>query len=489
MEGKSMKKLFFVILVFILITGQAYAQAPASEQEKRIQDLEKMVQEQEKRIQQLQNRMEAEEEQSTQTDEVIAEYINRPDTQEAKINVGYEDGVGFFIRGLDGDIELDISGFFQYGLAIFETNSVENNSAYPNGVYLAFDGYAYDWVHGRLEVDFLSANYWQKFRGGAWNFSVVRDGYIELLGKGFGVPEFNIRVGQTHVPFTMEGQYCENQGMTITGEPFIFAWAHGRDPGLLFWGLISDMLEWKMGLFHGDGAANGNRNDDFMMAGSLRVYPMKYSENPNTFLHIGFIRSRDPLANNAALVTPWGRPIFGFADTNDDGVQDTNLDWTEGWRTGVDVAMRYEAYMGEDKINLFRTEAEFMYIMWERDLDGLGVGRQPFMEGWGFWLGFLFQHNLTPEVEGAGIFGAFKFSYTDVDNRNTDDPGLLANPLGQRIWVYTLGVGYAFNKHLVANFNWLIVNMDERTYYGSSKRDASGGGYEHAWALQFTFQF
>ncbi len=456
---------FFILFPLVVAPAQ---QINASGEE-RIQKLEKLIQEQSERIQELQKKVgQVEQPTKEYTEQIVREYMNRPHAEEAaSISAGYE-SKGFFIRNADGNLELYMSGFIQAGLGIFENHSFDNNSFYLNGVSLAFDLYLLkDW-HGRIQFNFPYSdgiNLW--------------DAYIEYIG----IPELNVRVGQFHVPFTIERQYDPQQGMSIWKESFML-WGHGRDRGLMFLGTFADMVEYKLSLMNGEGTQT-NETDEFMMAGSVRFYPFKKSENPYSFFHLGMVRSRDDTLNgsgninSSSLFTPWGRQLF-------DGVAGT--DNTQGWKTGVDVGGALDMYLDPQKVSRIRVEGEYMYITWERNF---AAGRQPYVDGIGFYLGMLYKYNLTPEIEGAGIFPMFKVSYATADNPHSGGPVGVDNLPGQTMWTYTFGLGYAFNKYVSANFNWVMVDIQQTDIYGGPKTHTGdpSDDTEHAWFFQLTAQW
>lgn len=481
---------FTLLLVLALFSTLAVAQL-SPDQEQRIQKLENTIEQQQQTIQALENRLQA-------TDEKVAEeYLLSPEAEDEGAQFGYEDGRGFFLRV--PNFELYMSGALQMGIAIFENDTPDDNSVYPNGVWLTTDVFLFkDW-HGRVEVNF---HVWavNMFQGPTFaDGTQLWDAYIEYLGMRdeFDNPTLSLRVGQTHVPFTIAGQWNPNQGVTIWGTPFINGWSHGRDPGIMLWGVLSDMVEYKLGVFNGEGRTTTNATDDFLFAGGFRIYPMQKSKEPGVFFHVGAIRSRNDNVDNAGvnaatLATPWLRSVYDQAariDTDGVGGADSGFDVTQGWKTGVDVGFEADMALGDDNVNHIRVESEFMYITWERDF---ATGRLPFLEGFGATFGFSFRHNLTPETPGAGIFPLFMISYSDVDNKNTDSTRFGGEIPGQRVWTYTFGLGYAFNSHVSAAFNWVMVDLDEKDAYnvgGNAAKDDRPDGsddLEHGWFLQFT---
>jgi hypothetical protein len=498
------KGTWFVLLLSIILIHTTVAQMTEDEQ---VQRLEELIEQQQQQIQGLQQRLQALEEEpvtaqpastTTQggnyTEELVKEYIAGPEAQDDGAEFGYEGGRGFFIRV--PNFELYMSGSVQMGLAVFENDTPDDNSIYPNGVVLMTDVYLYNDWHGRIELNFHQfAN--NMFQGPTFAEGVqLWDAWVEYLGMkdDFGNPMVALRVGQTHVPFTIEGQWNPDGGVSIWAEPFTSSWGHGRDPGIMLWGVLSDMVEYKLSVHNGEGRTTTNATDDFLFAGCIRLYPFKKSENKDVFVHIGAIRSRDNRVHaagigSAQLATPWFRTVFdpiARIDTNGDGLVDTGTDGGQGWTTGVDAGISAQMDFGDDKLYV---EGEFMYITWERDF---ASGRLPFLEGFGGFIAFSYRHNLTPDVPGAGIYPLFKFSYADIDNKDTDSVRNGGQIRGQRIWCYTAGLGYAFNDHIRAEFNWVVLNLDEPDIYngaGNSAKDDRADGsddWENAWFLQFT---
>lgn len=478
--------IYLVLICAIMFSVTLQAQ----NSEERLQKLEKLCEQQEAQIQKLQERLGVMQDESSYkqyTEKIVKEYLREPVAEEdgTGITAGYDNG--FFVRAAEGNVELKLTGYLQAGLGIFENDATENNSFYLSGVYLTFDMFLLkDW-HARIQIDF--ANPIARFFGGSYN-TALRDAYIEYIG----IPEVGVRIGQTHVPFSMQGQYGETEGMTIWSEPFVAGWSHGRDLGIMLQGVIADRVEYKAGLFNGSGANAGNADDDFLMAAQLRFYYCGCAQNPNNFIHIGVLRNRQQ--NYASSNVPGGdyqtaslfsasrRNIFSGTSTQDDIVQ--------GWRNAVDVAFRFDRDL-EGGHNV-RVESEFMYSAWQRDFSSnsanpTGVGRRSWLEGFGWTFGFTYRHCIKPEIKNSGVFGGFVFSYTDLDNKNTKRTAVNDNLPGQRAWSYTFIVGYNFNKHISAAFNWVMLDLDNKTYYGTSKADGGSGGLEHAWFFQVTSVF
>lgn len=391
---------------------------------------------------------------------------------------GYESGKGFFIQDKEGNFRVDISGFIQMGIGIFENDTFENNSFYPNGVYLITDFYLWNEWHGHLEVDFAQNH--QTFGGQGFGAPTARDAWMEWMKYN----EFRFRVGNMRVPFTIEGQYAETQGMTIWGASFIGSWSHGRDPGVMLYGTLSDMLEYKLGIFNGDGSLVGNQSDDFLMAASARIYFNGKSKDANSFFHVGFIRSYDEFNfGGARLFKPWGGQIYGNA-----GAEDNTL----GWRTGVDVGFAFRHNL--DTRSYVRMEGEFMYITWERAFQHNGGNALAYLYGQGIYFGITGLFNINGQDDGSGFIPALRYDYSFINNKESESRNNLANNdvPSQGAHVFTFGVGYAVNKNITFNFNWLIMELRDKTTFGGPKGPGKtdfNGDVEHAWFLQGTFAF
>jgi uncharacterized coiled-coil protein SlyX len=198
-----MRNCFFLLLILAVVFG-GVLQAQSSDE--RIQKLERICQQQEQQIKTLQDRLGIFQDESKKyTEKIVKEYLKEPAIQDDQtgITAGYDNG--FFVRGAEGNLEFKFTGFIQSGLAIFENNTPsEDNTFFLNGVYLNFDFYLLkDW-HARVQVNFAEPT--MSFAYGSYDVK-LKDAYIEYIG----IPEFCVRVGQTHVPFSIEGQYGENE--------------------------------------------------------------------------------------------------------------------------------------------------------------------------------------------------------------------------------------------------------------------------------------
>jgi hypothetical protein len=98
-------------------------------------------------------------------------------------------------------------------------------------------------------------------------------------------------------------------------------------------------------------------------------------------------------------------------------------------------------------------------------------GRLPQLHGWGISFGTQAGFNLFEDIEGSMLYMLFKFDYSDVDNASSDNQRFGAQIPGQRIWNYTTGIGYAFNKFVRFEFNYIVTLLDHQDLYGGAKND------------------
>jgi len=482
--GKGMRNCLNLLLVLVLVvvfSGILQAQ-PTTTQEDRIRKLEDICKQQEEQIQKLQSRLgvlQDEESYKKYTEQIVDQYIQHPEAEEdAGVTAGYENG--FFIRSADGKLELKINGFVQSGIGLFENNTFDNNSFYMNGVYLSFDAHLLEKWHAYININFANPSYYQFQTGANYKVSMI-DAFVEYEM----MPELNFRIGQTLVPFGLEGQYNEISGISIWGEPFTSSWSHSRDIGFVVHGVLANMVGYKVGIFNGSGINTTNTDDEFLMAAQARFYFCGFDRNQNSFFHIGFLRNRDSEGGpySVGLGTPWGRSVFGY-------MPELNFytNSVEGWRNAVDVGARFD-FTFENGSNL-RVEGEYMYSTWQREYETVSSrSRFSWLSGYGFWLGYNYRHCFDKENPESGLSTGFKFSYSDIDNEDSHIES--GNIKGQTVLCYTFMLGYAFNKHVSVNFNWIIADLDLETYYGGTKEDdevsgGKSGGVENAWFVQFT---
>ena len=459
-----MKNCFYVFLVLIILTIGLQAQ-----NNDRLEKLEQICSQQAKQIEALQKRLgvlQDEKSYKDYTQKIVKEYLDQPVAEEEQVGItaGYDNG--FFIRGAKGDLELKMTGYVQAGAGIFENNTDDNNTFFLNGVYLAFDAYILkDW-HARIEINFADP-YSYQFQDGNDYDPELQDAYIEYIG----IPEFNVRIGKTHVPFTIEGQYNETEGMSVWSAPFINGWAHGRDVGIMIHGVVANMIGYKIGLFNGEGSST-NMSDDMLFAYQTRIYFLGYDTNPNTFFHVGFLRNRTQNDQPFGLSAPWGLDILS---------EETSFFETNDYQTGLDIGFKYDKDLkGGHNV---RVESEFVYSTWQRHLS---TGNLEEIDGYGLLFGVAYRHCLNPEVEGSGVIGMLKFSWTEIDNGDTNDTVVGSNVKGQEAYVYTLGLGYAFNSHVSANINWVMMDLAERANGVNTGKSDESGGLAHAWFFQIT---
>jgi len=454
--------LALVVAIIFIFSGIVQAQTPSNDE--RLRKLEEICQQQEQQIERLQSQLgilQNEESYKTYTEKIVQSYLNESNAQEDDgITAGYENG--FFIRSADGDFQLTMNGYFQAGIGIFENDSYDNNSFFLNGAYLMFDIRMMEKWHAFIKVNFASSYFFNQFQDYDSYSVALADAFLEYNYR----PELNFVLGNTLVPFSVQGQYAENEGITIWSEPFI-QWAPGLDLGFVVHGVFANRVGYRVGFFNGDGPNTINSDDDFMMAGQMRYYLCGFDKNKDSFIHVGILADRNEglTESNFDLFTPWGRPIFYGNDYS-------------GWHFGVDVGAKVSIDMANG--SNFLGEAEFIYSSWKRD----EAVWQKSIYGYGFSLGASYRHCLNKENEGSGVIVLGKFSYTDVENFDTTVPA--DDIVGQQVLVYTVGAGYAFNKHVSVTANWVICDVDEQGYYGSYGPKDHYSSLEQAWFVQFS---
>jgi len=442
----------------------------AQTMEERIQQLEKRVLQQKEQIHQLENQLPNTEDYKQYTDNIVKEYLQESFLEDERIAItaGYEKG--FFIRNAEGTIEFKLSGYSQIGVGIFENNSVDNNSFFFNTTYLNFDAYIFkDW-HARLILNVAQADgyYFQGDTG--FDNIEIRDCYIEYTG----IKEFQVRIGNSHIPFSMEGGWGNLDTLAVFHTPLI-GWSHGRDMGVTISGMIDDYVCYSTGIFNGDGSLNLDNDDEFLTAAKLNIFYQGKQQHPNNYFHIAAMANRRDNTtrghiDQACIKTSWCRLLRSIQ--------------TDDWKLGLDIGARYETKFQEQ--HALRFEAEGMAIRWDR----CGVEAEPDphgnLVGYGAMAGVQYKYILHPDQPKQALFLGLQWSYVDLDNHGG------ANMSGQTIYTYTGIVGYDVNEHFRIEFNWVIADIDDKVYngqYGAKNKGDKSGSLEQAWFLQVTAMF
>jgi hypothetical protein len=104
------------------------------------------------------------------------------------------------------------------------------------------------------------------------------------------VPQFNVQVGQFKAPFTQESYNSPTQEVVIDNHTVVSKLngykdlsgiqSNGRDAGIQFYGLLFpsqgfSLVEYKVGIFNGDGINTTAQKDDKAGAGLLYLHPVK----------------------------------------------------------------------------------------------------------------------------------------------------------------------------------------------------------------------
>lgn len=482
-----MSSLRFIIIILCIATSLVFAQ-PTPDSNTRLQELEKRYMEQEAILdslnQQLQERMP-----QNYTEQIISEYQKKSDSfaqeDEEGISAGYDGG--FFIRG-SNNFELKMSGFLQMGVGIFENNTFDNNGMYTQGAWLMFDVNMFEKFHAHLELDFLDTGLYNQFQDGATMKIAVYDMYVEYNP----IDEFNFIVGKIFVPFSMTGCHYYYANMTIWYEPFVNTGAPGSYPGAMIYGTFMDQLEYQLGVFNN--AESMSTTDEKLYVATLRWYFLGSEKNPETFLHTSAMYTRyssspDVDSRFVTLYSGWGRQVFDGEDLNAHadkyGSAKANEALVRGRQWGFDLGLTWVHDF--DNGSQFRVESEAMYMRYNRNLL---TGKLAPLDLWGAMIAVSYRYPLCKTIENSGIIPTLAFSYTDIDNKHTTRPDFAGGPSsnirGQRIWNYTIGLGYAFNEHLRINFNWVIMDLERNTTNPAKDNVKVHQDLEHAWFLQAT---
>ena len=440
-----MKKCLYLVLALVLVCS--FVQAESAEE--RIEKLEAQIQQLESRLGVLQSEATYKE----YTEDIVREYLQSPAMEDERIAItaGYDEG--FFVRDTEGAVELKINGYLQTGLEIYENNTTQNNGFFLSNARLNFELFFMKNWHARLEVNFadeVEATY----------------AYVEYLA----MPELNILVGNTDIPFSMQAAYAGYEGITILANPFVTSWGHGRDLGVMVHGVIGNVFGYAAGLFNGVGSMEANDDDELLAAGNIRLYYCGYNENANNFIHVGVMADRADGTQgiDSAMLYGFERETLVKGEETDD------------WKLGIDIAVKYVAYL--EGGHSLRFEAEGMAVRWDR------AGVRGNIVGYGATAGIQYRHCLTPEIKDSGIIFGANMSYNDIDNHGGPAMGA-AYPETQALtaYIYTFVLGYAFNSHIDISANWIIMNLDQKD--GAKDSHHNTGSLEQAWLLQVTAKF
>jgi hypothetical protein len=465
-------KIRFVVALLAILTLSANVWAQSNEI---CQKLEEKVRAQEQRIQELEQKLEKmgmdSGKGSDYTKQLVKEYLNSPEVQEQMgTRAGYDNG--FFIRA--GDLEFKFTGFVKFNANFYEVDTASTNTFWAKDVRLQFHVYFYKNWHAVVDIE---------TSGGAGD--LLRDMFIEYHWSD----ALNFRAGQFIVPFSVEAQEPEWDLLTIYHSPIVAAAAtYGamgslRDIGWMAYGNLFDYVSYALAMVNGNGRNAANDKDDFHYFVQLRIHPFT-TEHERTFFHMAYMRGREGVrAEGADLATPWGWEVFdadGRVPANevkDAGIVAGDMDATSGWTQAVSVGF---SYVKDD--SPLRAQGEFIWkeLARNRGLTIVRPGTAVALERraskinmYGFWLQFSYFIQITDDKH-TGIEPLIKFSYADVDEESSDYPGSIGDVglgnvfdiRGQDLWCYTLGFRAHLNKHIRADFNWVMAVPEHTDHIG-----------------------
>ncbi len=442
-----------------------------SAQEDRIQELQEKILKQQQLLQELEQKVAEKEKRSENyVQSLVDEYMAQPVAQDdgEGITAGYDKG--FFIQAADGDVQLKINGYLRYHFFLSEANTVQNNNFRASESRIDFHIYLMkDW-HIRIRPEF-SAN------------GALREAYIEYLGMDCA----KFRIGTFIIPFSLEYETAPQDLLAISYSPYIInGIMPQRDNGIMIFGngvpfvnstYLADHLSYAIGLYNGQGLNVGDADDDKMFAAQLKFFPMGNKEQ-------GVFGQASVFVNNHDLRAGAGRVLLGALQNYQvfDRPGDT-LDNTSGRAIGVASGFKYW------KGNL-RIESEYVWMRANRDNEGIAESATP-LEIWGASFGLSYFIAVGDPKQNMGLEPLFKVSYTDVDDKGGDGTAAnVTNPLGtvtdvrgQEIWELVFGAKFHFNKHVRADFNWVMYDLRETRGITNNER-GEGGGLLHAFVFQ-----
>lgn len=468
MERKVMRWMEGILILLVCFSFSLYAQ------EDRIQELQDRILKQQQILQDLEQKVaEKEKKSESYVQSLVDEYMAQPvagDDGEG-ITAGYDKG--FFIQDADGDIKLKINGHLRYHLYLSEANTVQSNTFRASESRIDFHVYFMkDW-HLRIRPEFSASG-------------TLREAYLEYLGMSC----MKFRIGTFIVPFSLEYETSPTDLMSISYSPYIInGIMPQRDSGLMIFGdgipfipseFLAQHFSYSIGLYNGQGLNVGDADDDKMFAAQAKFFPMGNKEQ-QVFGQVSFF------ANNTVYRANAGRILLGALQNHRafDSTADNSLDHTNGNVIGVAGGFRY--WKGN-----WRIESEYMWMRAERKEDKVNITTdRSDLEIWGASFGISYFFAIGEPKQNMGIEPLFKVSYTDVDDRGGDgSASATTNPLGtatdvrgQEVWELVFGAKCHFNKHVRADFNWVMYDLRETRGITNSTR-GEGGGLLHAFVFQ-----
>ena len=444
-------------------------------QEDRIQELQERILKQQQTLQDLEQKVaEKEKKSESYVQGLVDEYMAQPVTNDdgEGITAGYDKG--FFVQSADGDITLKINGHLRYHLYLSEANTVNNNTFRASESRIDFHVYFMkDW-HLRIRPDFSTSG-------------TLREAYLEYLGMDC----VKFRIGTFIIPFSLEYETAPPDLLAISYSPYIInGIMPQRDSGAMIFGngvpfvnseYLAKHFSYAVGLYNGQGLNVGDADDDKMFAAQAKFFPMENKEQ-QVFAQASVFVNNNVLRTNAARIT------LGALQNHKafDGAGNDTLDHTSGRSVGVAAGFRY--WKGN-----WRLESEYVWMRANREEDGAAISAdRSALELWGASFGASYFFAIGDPKQNMGIEPLFKVSYTDIDDKGGDGSASAStNPLGtqsdvrgQDVWEIVFGAKFHFNKHVRADFNWVMYDLRETRGITNNERGA-GGGLLHAFVFQF----
>lgn len=250
-----------------------------------------------------------------------------------------------------------------------------------------FDGWIYEpWILYELQLNWPAVT-------GSNPGAFLEDANINWdLTKG--ERRFMVKFGQYKVPFGRQELTSSGSQQFVDRSQVSNTYARGRDMGIQLWGrLFGDRVEWRAGMFNGNGLTRGtNDNDAFQYDARLMIQP-----NGAVPLAAGLGNS-GPLFSEADLEST-GRPIWALA---------VSFEKNDFHRTtaAVDLADTVWGFDGQFKYGGFSAFAE--YYLRERQPEAAPdgtPGRAFDSDGWFAQAGYLLGAKRQWEV--VARYGSF----------------------------------------------------------------------------------
>ncbi len=372
---------------------------------------------------------------------------------------GYQKG--FFLQSPDGKYKLNLTGYAQTQLRLFQANTSQDDQFMIRRARISLTGYyGKDW-QGRVEGDFSTPSDGKFLKYAYLNCSYLQDAQV--------------RVGQFKAPFSRE--YLTSSADIDTIERAMITDSGGLVPkydiGAMVWGpqVFDGLLWYGVGVFNGNGANNSDTNDDKDAIGRVVLSPF-VPTNVSFMKGLQFGGSMEygietpKQTFQPKLPTDWAF----FRSVNYQGARN---------RYGADAAYTYGP---------FKLQGEWIYQKLERHKQvrvdpttnqivssGGELINAPDLNSWGWYaLGTYFLWGDASK----GFQLVAQYEQQDVDDAKAADKYLKANPMGKSSvsnpWgndlnlrgntadVLTLGFNYFPHPNIRLAFNWYYETLDNK---------------------------